>query len=187
MADASTPDSASLSQAVSDGDDVPMPQVHIPDDHIKFAVATFLMTQDPTDIETVVGNFRREVEREIKEWTLADPSTTQGPVQRSLQERGRREYEKALRRLNSTIPPPKFDELPTPSESTEDSVHAMHHTASKDADRDDISPLKRASLKRRGRLPGPEEADLPDTSIEDATDVDGEQRAPPTQLPADIE
>jgi len=66
-------------------------------------------------------------------------------------------------------------------------VHAIHRTASKDVDRDDISPLKRASLKRRGRLPGPEEADLPDTSIEDATDVDSEQRALPTQLPANIE
>ena len=66
-------------------------------------------------------------------------------------------------------------------------MHAIHRTASKDVDRDDISPPKRASLKRHGRLLGPEEADLPDTSIDDATDVDSEQCALPTQLPTNVE
>ena len=67
MTNASTPDSAPLSQGVSNSDNVRMLRVPIPDDHIKFAVTTFLIMQDTTDIEAIVGNFRQAVECEIKE------------------------------------------------------------------------------------------------------------------------
>ena len=209
MTNTLTPDSTPVSEALRDSNDVP---VRNPDDSIKFAVATFLMTQNTRDLDVITTNFRQAVEREIDHWTLHERSTqdsTLGHVHLSPEEQHRQEYEQAWRRLNSTTVPRKFSEQPPPSHSHEDRLGPNRSEPPEEeqpakppapaiqpppprpvtppiGEYDDISPLKLASMIRRGGVPVRKEADLPMRDDDDASEAGSEPGALPTGLTAHI-